>query len=277
MISANGGLPAHRYTPQVTPRWPQGFEPASQVRERAGRDVGGCAREGTPGREGGKREWTGATGAAAPTLVQAVAAGVAPTGQCGSKGGGGEKVCRQQAARYEALAHVERQRCRRQPPEQGPDTIYRLEMEPGRTGSGHQGGLEGSGGERGGQPSDGMRREVGQAEQSSAAADGHRGQREGEQEGGSQRSGHTGSAVQGKGAGQVEGGKGQQSEHGTQGKAARQEGLQGKGHGKAGLHRIGGKGHGATGPQGKGQGKEGGHGYTGSPVSQGRDSDGGEV
>ena len=33
---------------------------------------------------------------------------------------------RQQAARYEALAHVEHQRCRCQPPEQGPDTIYQL-------------------------------------------------------------------------------------------------------------------------------------------------------
>ena len=32
MISANGGLPAHRYTPQVTPRWPRGSEPASVVR-----------------------------------------------------------------------------------------------------------------------------------------------------------------------------------------------------------------------------------------------------
>ena len=32
MISANGGLPAHRYTPQVTPRWPRGSEPASQVK-----------------------------------------------------------------------------------------------------------------------------------------------------------------------------------------------------------------------------------------------------
>ena len=32
MISANGGLPAHRYTHQVTPRWPPGSEPASQVR-----------------------------------------------------------------------------------------------------------------------------------------------------------------------------------------------------------------------------------------------------
>ena len=31
MISANGGLPAHRYTPQVTPRWPRGSEPASLV------------------------------------------------------------------------------------------------------------------------------------------------------------------------------------------------------------------------------------------------------
>ena len=29
MISANGGLPAHRYTPQVTPRWPRVSEPAS--------------------------------------------------------------------------------------------------------------------------------------------------------------------------------------------------------------------------------------------------------
>ena len=29
MISANGSLPAHRYTPQVTQRWPRGSEPAS--------------------------------------------------------------------------------------------------------------------------------------------------------------------------------------------------------------------------------------------------------
>ena len=110
---------------------------------------------------------------------------------------------RQQSARYEALAHAERQRCRRQPPEQGPDTIYQLEMDPGRTGSGRQGGLEGSGGERGRQHSGGMWREAGQAEQSGAAG-------------------------QGKGAGQVEGGKGKQSGQGTQGKGARQEGLQGK-------------------------------------------------
>ena len=54
--------------------------------KRAGEDVGGCAHKGTPGREGG----TGTTVAPAPMLVQAVAARVAPTGQCGGKGGGGE-------------------------------------------------------------------------------------------------------------------------------------------------------------------------------------------
>ena len=35
MLSANGGLPAHRYTPQVTPRWPRGSEPASIFRRFA--------------------------------------------------------------------------------------------------------------------------------------------------------------------------------------------------------------------------------------------------
>ena len=126
------------------------------------------------------------------------------------------EVRRQQAARYEALAHVEHQRRRRQPQEQGPDTIYQLEMEPGRTGM------------RGGQ-----------AEQSSAA-------------------------VQGSGAGQVEGGKGKQ------GKGARQQGLQGKGQGRAGLHGVGGNGRGVMGRQGKGQGKESGLGYMGSPVFPGK-------
>ena len=37
MISADGGLPAHRYTPEVTQRWPQGSEPASH---RCARSVG---------------------------------------------------------------------------------------------------------------------------------------------------------------------------------------------------------------------------------------------
>ena len=71
-------------------------------------------------------------------------------------------------------------------------------------------------------------------------------------------------AVQGSGAGQVEGGKGKQ------GKGARQQGLQGKGQGGAGLHGVGSKGHGAMGRQGKGQGKESGHGYVGLPVFQGK-------
>ena len=122
----------------------------------------------------------------------------------------------QQAARYEELAQVEHQCRRRQLPEQGQDTIYQFEMEPGRTGM------------RGGQ-----------AEQSSAA-------------------------VQGSGAGQVEGGKGKQ------GKGARQQGLQGKGRGRAGLHGVWGKGRGAMGRQGKGQGKESGLGYIGSPVFPGK-------
>ena len=165
------------------------------------------------------------------------------------------EASRQQAARYEALAHVERQRRRHQPLELGPDTICWLGMVSGRTGSGRQGGLEGSGGEHSGQPSGEMRREGGQAEQSSAAAEGHRGERAGEQEDGSQQSGHKGSAVQGSGAGQVEGGKGKYSGHGTQGKGAGQEGLQGKGHGKAGLLGLGSKGHGAAGRMGKVQGK----------------------
>ena len=53
------------------------------------------------------------------------------------------EVRRQQAAPYDAPAHLEHQRRHRQPPEQGPDTIYQLEMEPGRTGMrGGAGGAE---------------------------------------------------------------------------------------------------------------------------------------
>ena len=178
------------------------------------------------------------------------------------------EVRSQQAPRYEALAHVERQRRRHQPPEPGPDTTYRLEMESGRTRSGRQGGLERSGGEHSGQPSGGVRREGGQAEQSSAAAEGRRGQREGVQGSGNQRSGHTGSAVQGRGGGQVEGGKGEHSGQGTQRKGAGQAGLQGKGHGQAGLHGPGSKGHGAAGRK-RERARGGGwlwvHGLTGDP------------
>ena len=105
---------------------------------------------------------------------------------------------RQQAAGYEALAHMKRQRCRHQPPEPGPDTIYWLEMGSGRGGSGRQGGQERSGEMHSGQPSGGLRREEGQAGQSNAAAEGNRGQREGGQESGSQRRGQAGSAAHGR-------------------------------------------------------------------------------
>ena len=50
MISANGGLPAHRYTPQVTQRRPRGSEPASVV--VWGAEAGG-AEDGVAGRCGG--------------------------------------------------------------------------------------------------------------------------------------------------------------------------------------------------------------------------------
>ena len=113
----------------------------------------------------------------------------------------GREVRRQQAARYEALAHVEHQRRRRQPPEQGPDTIYQFEMEPGRTGM------------RGGQ-----------AEQSSAAVQGSgAGQVE------------AGKGKQGKGAGQqgLQGkGQGRAGLHGVGGKGRGAMGRQGKGQGK---------------------------------------------
>ena len=72
-------------------------------------------------------------------------------------------VHREETARYEALAHIERQRRRHQPPEPGPDTIYRLEMGPGRGRSERQGGQEGSGGVHIGQPSGGPQRGEGQA------------------------------------------------------------------------------------------------------------------
>ena len=108
---------------------------------------------------------------------------------------------RQQAARYEALAQVEHQRRRRQPQEQGPDTIYQLEMEPGRTGM------------RGGQ-----------AEQSSAAVQGSvAGQVE------------AGKGKQGKGAGQqgLQGkGQGRAGLHGVGDKGHGAMGRQGKEQGR---------------------------------------------
>ena len=110
---------------------------------------------------------------------------------------------RQQAARYEALAHVEDQRRRRQPPGQGPDTIYQLEMEPGKT------GIRG-----------------GQAEQSSAAV----------QSSGAEQV-EAGRGKQGNGAGQqgLQGkGQGKAGLHGVGGKGRGAMGQQGKEQGKGG-------------------------------------------
>ena len=45
MISANGGLPAHRYTPEVTQRWPRGSEPASEVGSHGCSDENGEDKE----------------------------------------------------------------------------------------------------------------------------------------------------------------------------------------------------------------------------------------
>ena len=180
------------------------------------------------------------------------------------------EACRQQAAGYEALAHMERQGHRHQPPEPGPDTIHWLEMGSGRAGSGRQGGQEVSEEVHSGESSGGLRREKGQEGQSSAAAAGCRGQWEGGQESGSQRHGQAGSAVQGRDVGLEEGSKGRHSGQGAQGKGAGLEGRQGKGHGKSGLHGVDSKGHGAAGRKGKGQGKGAGHGYMGSQVFPGK-------
>ena len=119
------------------------------------------------------------------------------------------EVRRQHAARYEALAQVEHQRRRRQPPEQGPDTMYQLEMEPGRTGM------------RGGR-----------AGQSSAAVQGS-GAGHVEAGKGKQRKGARQQGLQGKGQGTA-------GLHGVGGKGRGAMGRQGKGQGKgSGLGYMG--------------------------------------
>ena len=119
------------------------------------------------------------------------------------------EVHRQQAARYEALVHVEHQGSRRQPPEQGPDTIYQLEMEPGGTGM------------RGGQ-----------AEQSSAALQGS-GARQVEGGKGKQGKGTRQQGLQRKGQGRA-------GLHGVGSKGRGAIGRQGKGQGKgSGLGYMG--------------------------------------
>ena len=151
--------------------------------------------------EGGKRKWTGATVAAARTLVQAVAAEVAPAVRAEEE----REVRRQQAAWYEALAHVEHQRWCRQPPEQGPDTIYQLEMEPG-----------------------GMGMRGGQAEQSSAAVQGSGAEQVGAGKGKQGKEGRQ-KGLQGKQQGRA-------GLHGVGGKGRGAMGRQGKGQGKESGH-----------------------------------------
>ena len=89
---------------------------------------------------------------------------------------------RQQTAGYEALAHMKRQRRRCQPPKPEPNTIYRLDMGSQRGRSARQGEQEGTGGGHNSQPSGQLQGGEGQAGQSSKAAAGRQGQREGRQE-----------------------------------------------------------------------------------------------
>ena len=110
---------------------------------------------------------------------------------------------RQQTARYKALAHMERQRHRRQAPKLGPETIYRQEMASGKGRSERQCGQEGIGGGHGSQPSGRPQRGEGQAGHSRKAAAWRDGQRVGGQEIRREQSGQAG-AVQGRGAGREE-------------------------------------------------------------------------
>ena len=77
---------------------------------------------------------------------------------------------RQQTARYETLAHMERQCCRCNAPKPEPDTIYLLQMGSGRGWSERQGEQEGTGGGHSSQPSGGPQGGEGQAGQSSDGA-----------------------------------------------------------------------------------------------------------
>ena len=108
MISANGGLPAHRYTPQVTQRWPRGSEPASPpfsqrcirlevIEERTGREGHGgrnrlqrstrcsVSLKSSPGRPG---PWRSAgTGVASPSSTSTNHRQAAPHGRGGRPSG----------------------------------------------------------------------------------------------------------------------------------------------------------------------------------------------
>ena len=98
---------------------------------------------------------------------------------------------------------MEHQRRRRQPPGQGPDTIYQLEMEPGRTGI------------RGGQAEQGSAAVQGSGAEQVEASRGRQGKRAGQQ------------GLQGQGQGKA-------GLHRVGGKGREAMGQQGKGQGKGG-------------------------------------------
>ena len=184
---------------------------------------------------------------------------------------------RQQAARYEALAHMQRQRRRHQPLELGPDTIYRLEMGSRRAGSGRQGGQEGSGEVHSGQPSGGLRREEGQAGQSSAAAAARRGQQEGGQESGSQRSGQAGGAVQSRDADQKKAVRAGIVVTVRKGKERDKKGSRERDTGRRDSTEQAASGTGQRGERAKGRGRRVAMGTWAHWCSQRGDPDGGEV
>ena len=269
----------------------KGSEDEQEARQGAGATEGGDSRVRTGGREqtgkGGKQQ-VGASGTRQEARHQ--------EGKGGKGGGQGRqwqqpqqsfrqlppgstaqvspavraeeerKARRQQTARYEALAHMERQRGRCQPPKREPNTIYRLDMGSERGRSARQGEQEGTGGGHSSQPSGRPQGGEGQAGQSSQAVAGRHGQRGGRQESGRQQSRQT-RAVEDRGTGREESSK---NSHGEQGERGIGEGLQGRGQGKAGHQGTDSKGQGKAGQAGKEQGKVDGDGYKGSPVFPGK-------
>ena len=171
---------------------------------------------------------------------------------------------RQQTARYEALAHMERQRRRHQAPRSGPATIYQRDMgfREGTVGAPGWAGEDRRGARQLIQWRRAERVEADRAEQqSSGVAPRPAG---GGGESGSQRSGEA-EAVQGRGAGREE----QWDRHsgqGARGIGKGQGGLPGKGQGKARYRGAGSRGQGKAGRTGKGHGKVGGLGCMGTPV-----------
>ena len=132
--------------------------------------IRGQAGSRAPGRGWGKR---GRQGRQWPQLQQSLRQlppGSPPQVSAAVRAEEEREARRQQTARYEALAHMEHQRRRRQAPRFEANTIYRLGTQPGRGRSEHQGEQEGTGGGHSSQPSGGSQGGERQAGQSSGAA-----------------------------------------------------------------------------------------------------------